>query len=123
MRVRDLDVIKHMKGYCTDIMNTVERFGDDSNIFENDLDFRNSVCMSLLQIGELTVHLSDEFRGSTKEEIYWPAIKGMRNVFAHGYGAIDYDRVWETVKEDIPMLLSFCQKKIETSQTTELEGN
>lgn len=48
--------------------------------------------MSLLQIGELAGHLSEDYRETTKEFVYWPAIKGMRNVFTHDYGVIDYDR-------------------------------
>lgn len=68
--------------------------------------------MSLLQIGELTSHLSDEFKEQTKSEIYWSAIKGMRNIFAHNYGAIDIDLVWETALFDIPTLHKFCDRKI-----------
>lgn len=111
MRTKNIDIIRHIKNYCLDIENTVNRFGNDREIFENDTDYRNSVCMSLLQIGELTGHLSEDYRESTKELVYWPAIKGMRNVFAHDYGAIDYDRVWDTVTEDIPILLEFCQNQ------------
>lgn len=112
MRVRDIDILRHIERYCVDIENTVNRFGKDQACFDNDIDYRNSVCMSLLQVGELAGHLSEEFREDTKETIYWPAIKGMRNVFAHDYGAIDYDRVWDTVREDIPILFEFCQKTI-----------
>lgn len=110
MRARDIDIVKHIESYCVDIENTVNRFGRNQVSFENDVDYRNSICMSLLQIGELAGHLSEEFRETTKESVYWPAIRGMRNVFAHDYGAIDYDRVWDTVNEDIPVLLEFCRK-------------
>lgn len=119
MKARDIDIIKHIESYCLDIENTVKRFGKDPALFEDDVDYRNSVCMSLLQIGELTGHLSEKFRAETKEAIYWPALKGMRNVFAHDYGAIDYDRVWETVEEDIPILLEFCRK---TTLLNRVEG-
>ena len=34
--------------------------------------------------------------------------KGMRNLFAHNYGAVDVERVWETVRSDLPQLLEFC---------------
>ena len=69
MRTKNIDIIRHIKNYCLDIENTVNRFGNDREI------------------------------------------KGMRNVFAHDYGAIDYDRVWDTVTEDIPILLEFCQNQ------------
>lgn len=121
MKARNIDIVKHIESYCMDIKNTVRRFGRDQTLFENDVDYRNSVCMSLLQIGELTGHLSGEFREATKESVYWPAIKGMRNVFAHDYGAIDYDRVWDTVEEDVPVLLEFCQKTIVLYNVAEQE--
>ncbi len=35
-------------------MKSVKRFGNDKAVFDVDNDYRNSVCMSLLQIGELT---------------------------------------------------------------------
>lgn len=112
MRTKNIDIVRHIEDYCMDIENTVKRFGKSRDLFENDVDYRNSVCMSLLQIGELTGHLSEEFREATKESVYWPAIKGMRNVFAHDYGAIDFDRVWDTANEDIPLLQEFCRKTI-----------
>lgn len=115
MRARDIDIIRHIEGYCVDIENTVNRFGKDQACFDEDVDYRNSICMSLLQIGELAGHLSEKFREDTKKIVHWPAVKGMRNVFAHDYGAIDYDRVWDTVKEDIPTLLAFCRKIIKDS--------
>lgn len=121
MRAKNIDIVRHIESYCKDIENTVKRFGKDQNVFEDDVDYRNSICMSLLQIGELTGHLSEEFKEATKESVYWPAIKGMRNVFAHDYGAIDYSRVWNTVNEDIPLLQEFCQKTLLLYSVSEQE--
>ncbi len=114
MRTKNIDILERIKAYCEDIDDAVERFGKDKMIFDADRDYRNSICMSLLQIGELTGHLSEDFREETKEIIYWPAIKGMRNLFAHNYGALDIDRVWETVISDIPQLYQFCDETIQT---------
>ncbi len=116
MKKMDVDVLEHIRDYCLDIQNTVNRFGNDKSIFENDRDYRNSVCMSLLQIGELTGHLSDDFKLKTRGQIYWPAIKGMRNIFAHNYGAIDIDRIWETTANDISQLYAFCVEIITQSE-------
>ncbi len=104
-------------------MRSVQRFGNDKVIFDMDRDYRNSVCMSLLQIGELTGHLTEEFREETKKKIYWPAIKGMRNLFAHNYGAVDVERVWETVISDIPQLQGFCERTIQLYRFLEQEEN
>ena len=39
-------------------------------------------------------------------EIPWTEIVGMRNRLVHGYFNINLQRVWETVEEDIPRLIS-----------------
>lgn len=122
MKKKAADILEHIRHYCIDVQETLERFGKDKAVFETDKDFRNSVCMSLFQLGELTGHLPEDFRGATKATIYWPAIKGMRNLFAHNYGAIDIDRVWETALEDIPRLLEFYNKTIEMHRMMEQEA-
>lgn len=121
MKKKNIDILEHIRTYCEDIEAALERFGKDKEVFDMDRDYRNSVCMSLLQIGELTGHLSEDFREGTKETIYWPAIKGMRNLFAHNYGAVDIDRVWETAVSDIPILHSFCDKTIQMFRFLEQE--
>ncbi len=121
MKKKNIDILEHIRAYCEDIEAAVERFGKDKIVFDVDRDYRNSVCMSLLQIGELSGHLSEDFREETKGTIYWPAIKGMRNLFAHNYGALDIDRVWETVISDIPQLYKFCDTIIRLSCTQDQE--
>ncbi len=82
MKNRDIDILEHIRVYCVDIESTIKRFGSEKLIFDNDRDYRNSVCMSLLQIGELTGHLTEDFR----------------------------ERVWETIITDIPLLHKFCDQ-------------
>lgn len=79
----------------------------------DDSDFRDSVSMNLLQIGELVGHLSEEYRQSTAGDIDWRAIRGMRNFFAHGYGAMDVALIWRTAIENVPSLSMFCQSEID----------
>ena len=117
MKRRDMDILNHIIGYGEDIQRTMARFGADKSVFETDRDYRNSVCMSLLQIGELAGHLSDDYREATKSTMYWPAIKGMRNLIVHDYGATDIDKVWTTMTEDLPDLLNFCRKQVEQTQS------
>lgn len=65
--------------------------------------------MCILQIGELANAISEEFRETTKEQINWKQIRGMRNWIAHAYGEVDELILWETISNDIPVLLEFCQ--------------
>ena len=41
--------------------------------------------------------------------IPWKAIAGMRDIFAHHYGSIDYEMTWNTSIEDIKMLKEFLE--------------
>ena len=38
-------------------------------------------------------------------EIPWPQIIGMRNRVVHGYDAINLDRMWDTIKHEMPPLV------------------
>ena len=118
---KNIDIPWHILMYCEDIGAALEHFGREKDIFDTDRDYRNSVCMSLLQIGELTGHLTEDFREGTKDFIYWPAIKGMRNLFAHNYGAVDVGLVWETAVSDIPVLHEFCERTIRMFRFLEQE--
>lgn len=112
MRNKNEDVLLHILSYCEDVGKTIERFGNDPEIFDSDMDYRNSISMSLYQIGELSGHLSEDFRSATRNKMDWPAVRGMRNLFAHNYGAMDIDKIWSTALDDIPVLIAFCQEAL-----------
>lgn len=77
--------------------------------------------MSLLQIGELTTHLSDEFKNDTAGEMDWRNIKGLRNLLAHRYGTMDISLVWDIKEKDINLLREFCDKHIDLLKNAELD--
>ena len=79
MNSRDSSILRHMVGYCQQIQKSVERFGDSFEVFQADPDYKNSVALCVLQIGELSGQLSEEFK-DTHREIPWREIKAMRNV-------------------------------------------
>lgn len=56
-------------------------------------------------IGEAANQLSLETRKSYSQ-LPWQAIVGMRNRVVHAYFDIDLDRVWDTVKDDLPQLIT-----------------
>jgi uncharacterized protein with HEPN domain len=94
--------------YCEDIATSIRRFGADYEIFAKDKDYFNSISMCLMQIGELSGGLSDEFRDATRSRIQWGPIRAMRNLFAHSYAIMSRPIIWETATKDIPELLHFC---------------
>ena len=109
---KNIGIIKHIIEHIENLLNTQKRFGNDFESFLSDKDYFNSVCMSLLQIGELSRHLSTEFV-ATHNDIPWKSIVGLRNVVVHGYGQLDMETVWATITEDILKLHEKCKAIID----------
>jgi len=76
MQSIDLQRIQHIKQYCDDIVGFVKQFGDYHQ-FITDRAYHSAVSMCILQIGELSNGLSNEFREETKERMQWGLIRGM----------------------------------------------
>jgi len=105
---RNISVIRSILNYCVQIKEMTERFGDSIDEFTNDYAYRHACTMCILQIGELSTQLSDDFK-CVYDEIPWKRIKAMRNIFAHTYEKINIEQTWNTIKENIPELAGFCQ--------------
>lgn len=54
-------------------------------------------------MGEATKNIDEELRDEYPD-IPWKKIAGMRDIFIHEYFGIKLKRVWDTIKEDIPVL-------------------
>ncbi len=114
MNGRDKTVIQKMLRYCEQIERTHRQFQEDEALFFNEEEgfvYSNAVSMPILQIGELAKHLSNDFRAS-HQRIPWRAITGMRDIFAHHYGTVDFSELWHTSKDDITALKQFLEQQI-----------
>lgn len=107
----DIDILVHILRYCNNIRELIERFGEDIEIFKQDIAYRDSVSMNILQIGELAGRLSEEYRMETKDKLPWNAMKSMRNFFAHNYGNMDINVIWSTAINNIPDVRKFCESE------------
>ena len=63
----------------------------------------------LIQVSENSDRLTDPFK-QQHPTIPWRAIKGLRNRIVHEYGNVDLAVVYDTVKNDIPVLLEELEK-------------
>ena len=103
MTEKDKRVIRKLIGHCDNIIRYTEKI-DTQEAFTSDSMIAEASVFNLLQIGELSKQqLSDEIK-LENPSIPWNAIYGLRNRVVHGYGDVDFTVVWDTVKEDIPML-------------------
>ena len=112
---RNISVLEHIVSYCRQIEQTVERFGNDEETFQNDPIYRNAAALCILQIGELVGKLTDDFK-EQHPAIPWRQIKAMRNIVAHSYGTVDPETTWEIITDDIPTLKEYCEAIIASQQ-------
>ncbi|MCM1038452.1 MAG: DUF86 domain-containing protein [Ruminococcus sp.] len=106
MKQRDKMILIKILDYCMEIKDTHDYFKHDKELFMNEKSgfiYRNSITMPILQIGELTKTLSDDFLDKYTG-IPWKMIMRMRDIVAHHYGNLDYEIVWNTSVADISEL-------------------
>ncbi len=108
---RDEQVLQHIIMYCTQVEKTIESLGITPDSFRDNFIFRNAVSMPLLQIGELAKKLTEEFRAKY-DGMPWRSIAGMRDRFAHDYGKMNVEAIWETASNEIPVLHKYCESVI-----------
>jgi uncharacterized protein with HEPN domain len=120
-KVRNVAILEKIVDYCDQIGGAVLRFGDSFEIFESDTDYKNALAMCILQIGELTTHLTDDFL-SDHRQVPWKEIRNMRNLAAHHYANFNLNIFWDTVKNDIMPLRDYCVQCIKELNKQILEN-
>ena len=95
LRVEDiLDAITRIETYTA---------GMTFAAFEGDEMVLDAVVRNLGIIGEAARYVPDEIK-DRNPSIAWPKMRGMRNFVIHVYHAVDVETVWETVRDDLPVL-------------------
>jgi len=105
---RDIHIIEHIKRYCDEIASATARFGKSEKAFSADTHYQHACAMCIMQIGELSNRLSDDFKAN-HDTIPWRQITAVRNIVAHEYAKLDVKRTWATIESDIPALTAFCE--------------
>ena len=103
---RDKGLIAHISRYCTDAMDAVHQAGSEAAFLNSRL-YQHAVAMCVLEIGELSKHLSDRFL-QAHPQIPWLAICRMRDMYAHHYHRTDPHQLWTTATMHLPALKAFC---------------
>jgi uncharacterized protein with HEPN domain len=73
--------------------------------FQNDEKTIDSVLRNLEIIGEAARYIPVEVRVGNPE-IPWAEMLAMRNIVIHEYHGVNLQIIWQTIKEDLPPLVS-----------------
>lgn len=91
---------------CDEVLDKVEHYGlDESSWIHNQYD-RDSVLMTLGQVGECVSHFKTKDYLALFPDIEWKRIKGMRNLIYHVYRRVDVYLTWNVIRNDVPRLRS-----------------
>jgi uncharacterized protein with HEPN domain len=86
---------------------------DLSSFLENDL-VQDACIRQLLVIGEAAKGLSSQCR-NTYAHVPWADVAGMRDKLVHQYFGIDLEKIWMTIKEDLPILKQEIERILQHS--------
>jgi uncharacterized protein with HEPN domain len=76
---------------------------------DKDLTFNLALTRLVEIIGEAANRVPGEFQDN-HPEIPWMEIIGMRNRLIHGYDEVDFDFLWNVVRNDLPSLIKQLNK-------------
>ncbi|MDD2734426.1 MAG: DUF86 domain-containing protein [Desulfuromonadaceae bacterium] len=100
--------------YCQDILESGAAIlsyvqGITCDAFVQDRMRYSAVIREFEIIGEAVGKLSEELKNGYPE-IPWQDVKDFRNLLAHEYFGVDLEIVWNTIRDDLPMLMEAVRK-------------
>ncbi len=108
-----IDFLKHIVKETEFLVN--QTINMDYNDFINDEIKSRAFIRSLEIIGEATKKLPKEFT-SQHIQIEWKNMAGLRDKLIHHYFGVDYEIVWDVIKNEIPEIDFQLKKIIEKHQ-------
>ena len=105
------------KLFVFDILECIEKIEDFTSgmtqeEFVRDIKTRDAVLRNFEIIGEAAGKIPADIRGKYNG-IPWSQIIGLRNRLIHGYFVVDYNIIWEIVRNELPDLKVKMKKIIE----------
>ncbi|MDL1911420.1 DUF86 domain-containing protein [Chloroflexi bacterium CFX6] len=97
--------------HILDAIELIEEYtrGMSENEFLSNSMAHDAVVRQVEIIGEAAGNISDEFQERHKE-LPWGKMIGIRNKIIHEYFNVNYAIVWDTVKDDLPILKKSVKK-------------
>ena len=102
--LRTKDYLEHILESIERIDRYVENMNEDG--FLDDEKTQDAVVRNFEIIGEASRNMIRNYPDFTQmhPEVPWSIAYEMRNSLAHGYFSVDFEIVWNTVKNDLPKM-------------------
>ena len=110
MSQSEIEYLRHVReeaGYLAEMGRSTgkERFLSDDTL-------KRATVRSIEIIGEATKQLSGDLR-KRYPAVEWRSMARMRDRLIHGYFSVDYDIVWDVVKNEAPTLQAEIESILE----------
>jgi len=96
----DINRLEHMLDACEKLIKFTNV---DYSDYQNSDEKQAAVARYFEILGEASGKISSELK-SQYPDIPWQITISLRNILIHDYVKVDYDELWKTAKEDIPIL-------------------
>lgn len=103
------DFLNDIFNECIYLISRTQNLNYEEFIKNEDL--KKAFTRSLEVIGEAVKHIPQNIR-KKYPQIPWKTIAGMRDKVIHEYFGVNYERIWTTVKKNIPLLKPQIEKII-----------
>jgi len=91
------DILKNIESIERSVNNLIE------SSFQKDEDKIDANIRRLEIIGEAVKNIPENFR-KKYPEVPWKDVAGFRDILIHGYFGVEIKRVWNIIKNDLPVL-------------------
>jgi uncharacterized protein with HEPN domain len=100
--------------YLLDILNSAQIAlqhvaGKTQADFDVDIQCQDAVVRRFEIIGEAAGRVSEETK-QRHPHLPWKEMKYFRNRVIHNYDSVDYSQVWDTLQNDLPVLIAELEK-------------
>jgi uncharacterized protein with HEPN domain len=112
MTTKDYKLLVHIIDFCLEINQTIHDLEYSKDNFLKNKDYQKSIIFTIIQIGELANRFSSDFLSETSGEFPWSGLMKARDKYVNGFLTINYNLVWHTAIQDIPVIAAFCKEKI-----------
>ena len=107
MSKSEKEYIKHILDEINYLIDSSSEIAEER--FMRDATLQRAYTRSLEVIGEAVKGLPEEFR-SKYPDMDWKGMAGMRDRLIHHYFGVDYEIVWDVVKNEAPRLKAQLQE-------------